>query len=66
MNGLDLVVVAALAVGGVIGTRVGFLIRVLSWFGLGIGLLVRLRLMPRIAGSLAKSCAVCKSPSLSR
>ncbi len=55
MNRLDLVVLAAVAVGALVGQRVGFLIRVMSWLGLAVGLMIGLRLMPRIAASLASS-----------
>ena len=55
MNRLDLVVLGAVAIGALIGQRVGFLIRVMSWLGLAVGLMIGLRLMPRVAASLSSS-----------
>src|SRR3954451_23410427 len=55
MNLLDVVVLLTVAVGGFIGFRVGFVIRALSWLGLSIGLIIGLRLMPRIARALVDS-----------
>ncbi len=55
MNLLDVVVLATVAIGGFIGFRVGFVIRALSWLGLSIGLMIGLRLMPRIARALVDS-----------
>lgn len=57
MNVLDVAVLAAVAIGAFIGFRVGFLIRALSWLGLSIGLIVGLRLTPRVARALPASSA---------
>ena len=55
MNLLDIAVLATVAIGGFIGFRVGFVIRALSWLGLSIGVIIGLRLMPRIARTLSDS-----------
>ena len=52
MNLLDVVVIAGMVAGGVVGTKVGFVVRALSWLGLAIGLTIGLRITPRIARSL--------------
>ena len=55
MNLLDVVVLAAVAAGAVVGFRVGFVVRALSWLGLTIGLLAGLLLTPRLARALTDS-----------
>ena len=55
MNLLDAIVLAAVAAGAIVGFRVGFMIRALSWLGLSIGLILGLRLTPRVARALAGS-----------
>jgi S1-C subfamily serine protease len=55
MNTLDLVVLATVAAGAVVGFRVGFMVRALSWLGLSIGLVVGLLLTPRLARALTDS-----------
>ena len=55
MTLLDGVVLVLVAIGGIVGYRIGFLIRALSWLGLSIGLMIGLRLTPRIARSLLES-----------
>ncbi len=52
MNLFDLVVLAVVAAGAVVGFRVGFLIRAFSWLGLSLGVLLGLRLMPRVAHAM--------------
>ena len=52
MNSFDLVVLAVVAAGAVVGFRVGFLIRAFSWLGLSLGLVLGLRLMPRVAHAM--------------
>ena len=37
MNLLDLLVIVVMAIGGLVGIRVGFLVRALSWLGLAVG-----------------------------
>lgn len=46
MNLLDLVLLAIFAVAAVGGWRLGFLARVASWIGLGLGLVISARLLP--------------------
>ncbi len=53
MNLLDLIVILVMAVGGLVGTRTGFVVRALSWLGLAIGLTLALRITPRLARALA-------------
>lgn len=48
MNLLDLILIAAFAVAGIGGYRLGFLARVTSWIGLGVGLFVSARLLPAL------------------
>ncbi|MEO6469918.1 MAG: MarP family serine protease [Acidimicrobiia bacterium] len=52
MNTFDLVVLAMVAAGAVVGFRVGFLIRAFSWLGLSLGVVLGLRLMPRVAHAM--------------
>ncbi len=52
MNRLDALVLVVVAIGGLVGFRVGFVIRALSWLGLSIGVIVGLALMPRVASSM--------------
>ncbi|MGZ4796290.1 MAG: CvpA family protein [Acidimicrobiia bacterium] len=52
MTWLDLVVLVAVALGGLVGFRVGFVVRALSWLGLSVGIGIGLRLTPRLARSL--------------
>ena len=53
MNLLDAVVLGVVAIGATVGYRVGFVIRALSWIGLSAGVIIGLRLMPRVARSLS-------------
>ncbi len=53
MSWFDAAVLAAVAVGGFVGFRVGLMVRVLSWVGLAIGLGFGLTMVPRIAATLA-------------
>lgn len=53
MTWLDGVVLLLVAVGALIGYRVGFVVRALSWLGLAIGIGVALRITPRLAQALA-------------
>ncbi len=53
MNLLDLLVLATAVTAAVIGYRVGFLMRTLSWLGLAGGLAIGLRLTPRLGRALA-------------
>lgn len=53
MTPLDLVVLLFVAIGAFVGFRVGFVVRALSWLGLSVGLIVGLRITPRLARSLA-------------
>lgn len=53
MNLLDVVVLGGVAIGAVVGFRVGFVIRALSWLGLSVGVVLGLRLMPRVARSMS-------------
>src|SRR4051812_26801495 len=55
MNLLDVAVLMTVAIGGVIGFRVGFVIPALSWLRLSIGLIIGLRLTPRFARALLDS-----------
>ena len=48
MNLLDFILLAAFAVAAVGGYRLGFLARVTSWIGLGLGLFISARLLPAI------------------
>src|SRR3954451_3629422 len=47
-NLLDLLIVVAAVMAGVGGYRIGFVTRVTSWIGLGLGLAVAARFLPRV------------------
>lgn len=51
MNLLDVVVIAAIVSAALGGFRVGFLARVASWIGVGIGFYTALRLLPTVLSS---------------
>ena len=51
MNLLDVVVLAAIVSAALGGFRVGFLARVASWIGVGVGFYVALRLLPAVLQS---------------
>lgn len=53
MTALDGVVLLLVAVAALIGYRLGFVVRALSWLGLAIGVAVALRITPRLAQALA-------------
>jgi S1-C subfamily serine protease len=55
VNLFDLVIVVAVIGAAVGGYRLGFLARVTSWIGLGIGLYVAARFLPRIVNALLVS-----------
>jgi S1-C subfamily serine protease len=48
MSALDVGVIALIIVAGVGGYRLGFVTRVVSWIGMGLGLLVAVRLLPTL------------------
>jgi S1-C subfamily serine protease len=48
VNLLDLILLAAFVVAGVGGYRLGFMARVTSWIGLGLGLFISARLLPTL------------------
>ena len=52
MNVLDVLVAAAALAAAVVGYRLGFAARVGSWIGLGLGLVVGVRLLPWVLGQL--------------
>lgn len=52
MSLFDGLVLTVVAVGGIVGLRVGFVIRALSWLGLSMGIIVGLRLMTRVARAM--------------
>ncbi len=52
MNWLDLVIVAVAAIAAIGGYRLGFLARVASWIGLGLGLYLGARLLPQIVNAV--------------
>src|SRR2546429_6292723 len=47
-NLLDLLIVVAAVMAGVGGYRIGFVTRVTSWIGLGLGLAVAARFLPKV------------------
>lgn len=53
MNLLDLVLLAVFAVAAVGGWRLGFLARVASWIGLGLGLVISAKLLPVLLDSFS-------------
>jgi S1-C subfamily serine protease len=53
MNLLDAIILVALAGAAIGGYRLGFLARVTSWIGLGIGLYVAARSLPSVVGLLS-------------
>ncbi|MBK5288842.1 MAG: MarP family serine protease [Acidimicrobiia bacterium] len=53
MSWFDGIVLVAVAIGALIGFRVGLMVRALSWFGLAVGLVFGLGLVSRVAASLA-------------
>ena len=55
MNFLDLLVVGAAVVAGMLGYRLGFLRRGFSWAGLAIGLVVAVAMVDDLAGALRSS-----------
>ncbi|PZR80107.1 MAG: hypothetical protein DLM65_09040, partial [Candidatus Aeolococcus gillhamiae] len=57
MTVFDLVVLVAAAGAAAGGYRLGFLARVLSWIGLGLGLYIAARLLPAVLGALNFSTA---------
>ena len=50
MNLLDVVVVGLAALAAVIGFRLGFVTRVVSWIGLALGLFLAVRILPWVLG----------------
>ncbi len=52
MNLLDVVVVALAILAAVGGYRLGFVTRVISWIGMGVGLFVAVRLLPAVLDKL--------------
>jgi len=50
MNLLDVIAVGLAAAAAVIGFRLGFVTRVVSWIGLGLGLLLAVRVLPWLLG----------------
>lgn len=55
MNFLDLLIVVAALGAGVVGYRLGFVTRVISWVFLGVGLYVAARFLPSLARSADQS-----------
>ena len=55
MNLLDLLILVAVAGAGVVGYRLGFLARALSWLGLALGLYLGARLLPSAVRLLGDS-----------
>lgn len=51
-NGLDGVILAAAVLTGVVGYRLGFVTRVVSWIGLTVGLVVGARMVPVAVGAM--------------
>lgn len=58
MNLFDILVVVVLVSAGLAGWRLGFLTRVSSWIGAGVGLVVALRSLPWIVDRLADAGAL--------
>ncbi len=52
MNAFDLIIVAIAVAAAIGGYRLGFLARALSWIGLGLGLYVGARFVPRVVTTL--------------
>ncbi len=52
MNVLDLIIVIAAIGAGIGGWRIGFITRVASWIGMGLGLYLAARLLPRVVEAL--------------
>ncbi|HUR77729.1 MAG TPA: MarP family serine protease [Acidimicrobiales bacterium] len=57
MNQLDLIVLVMLVAAAVGGWRLGFLARVFSWFGLGLGVVLASQLMPTALRAVSNSDA---------
>ncbi len=53
MNVMDLVVIIGVVLAALGGFRVGFLARVASWIGLGVGFYVSLRIVPTVLSSFS-------------
>ena len=55
MNQLDLIVLAMFLLAGVGGWRLGFLARVFSWLGLGVGVYIGSRLLPTVLDAISSN-----------
>lgn len=60
MNALDIAIIVASALAAIGGWRLGFLARVFSWVGLGAGLYLAVRFMPRVVKLVGLSGPVAK------
>ncbi|MEY2470405.1 MAG: hypothetical protein QOF21_3103 [Actinomycetota bacterium] len=57
MNQLDLIVVLMVGAAGIGGWRLGFLARVFSWVGLGLGVFLASRLLPTVLNAISSNDA---------
>lgn len=60
MDAFDAIVILAAVLAALGGWRLGFLARILSWVGLGVGLLVAAHYLPRIVAAIALSSSVAR------